>query len=67
MVLGEEWPRLGSRRLERAAQFVAVQMTQARNPTLMIELISQSGERMRIESAGALDLAGIVQSFCRRS
>lgn len=51
-----------------AAQFVAVQMKTATCvPSLTIELIRESGERMRIESAGALDLAGIVQAFWRRS
>ena len=51
-----------------AAQFVAVQMKTATcMPSLTIELIRESGERMRIESAGALDLAGVVQAFWRRS
>lgn len=46
------------------AQFVSVQMpTLGRRDSLTIELISRSGERMRIESAGALDLAGVMQSF----
>jgi hypothetical protein len=51
-----------------AAQFVPVQMKPV-TPTLSltIELIRESGERMRIESAGALDLAGVVQAFWRRS
>jgi hypothetical protein len=51
-----------------AAQFVAVQMkTASCVSSLTIELIRESGERMRIESAGALDLAGVVQAFWRQS
>jgi hypothetical protein len=51
-----------------AAQFVAVEMKPApRAPTRTIELVSTSGERMRIESACTLDLAGVVQAFWRRS
>lgn len=51
-----------------AAQFVAVQMKPApRAPLLTIELTRESGERMRIESANALDLASIVQAFWRQS
>ena len=50
------------------ARFVAVQMKTATCvPSLTIELIRDSGDRMRIESAGALDLAGVVQAFWRRS
>jgi hypothetical protein len=46
------------------AQFVSVQLAPvARSASISIELISRSGERMRIESTGALDLAGVVQSF----
>jgi hypothetical protein len=46
------------------AQFVSVQLAPvARSASMSIELISRSGERMRIESTGALDLAGVVQSF----
>jgi hypothetical protein len=51
-----------------AAQFVAVQMkTASCVSSLTIELIRESGERMRIESAGALDVAGIMQAFWRHS
>ena len=51
-----------------SAQFVAVPMTpRAPAPSLTIELVQPSGERMRIESAGAFDVAGIVQAFWRRS
>ena len=51
-----------------SAQFVAVPMTpRAGAASLMFELVQPSGERMRIESAGALDLAGIVQAFWSRS
>ena len=46
------------------AQFVSVQLAPvARSASMSIELISRSGERMRIESTGALDLVGVVQSF----
>jgi hypothetical protein len=45
------------------AQFVAVQMSSSRRDSMTIELISRSGERMRIESTVALDLAGVVRSF----
>jgi hypothetical protein len=48
-------------------QFVSVQLAPStRRPALTIELISRSGERMRIESADGLDLADVVHSFWSR-
>jgi hypothetical protein len=48
-------------------QFVSVQLApSARRPALTIELISRSGERMRIESADGLDVADVVHSFWSR-
>ena len=48
------------------AQFVALQMAPtARNGSITIELCGRSGERMRIENATAVDLAGVVQAFYR--
>jgi hypothetical protein len=44
-----------------SAQFVSVQM--APRHAMTIELTSRSGDRMRIESTDALDLAAVVQSF----
>lgn len=51
----------------RGPQFVSVQLApSARRPALTIELISRSGERMRIESADGLDLADVVHGFWSR-
>lgn len=48
-------------------QFVSVRLAPStRRPALTIELISRSGERMRIESADGLDLTDVVQSFLSR-
>jgi enhancing lycopene biosynthesis protein 2 len=50
-----------------AAQFVSMQMTSmAPRHAMTIELTSRNGERMRIESADAIDLATVVQSFWSR-
>jgi subtilisin-like proprotein convertase family protein len=43
-----------------------VQLAPPRRPALTIELISPSGERMRIESAEGLDLADVVYGFWSR-
>lgn len=48
----------------QAAQFVSVQMAPvASRGAMTIELTSRSGDRMRIESTDAIDLAVVVQSF----
>jgi hypothetical protein len=48
-------------------QFVSVQLAPSTpRPAMTLELISRSGERMRIESAGGLDLADVVHSFWSR-
>jgi hypothetical protein len=48
----------------QAAQFVSVQMSPVTPRRAMtIELTSRSGDRMRIESTDAIDLAVVVQSF----
>jgi hypothetical protein len=47
----------------RAAQFVSVQMAPVVPRRAIIELTSRSGDRMRIESTDATDLAVVVQSF----
>jgi hypothetical protein len=50
-----------------SAQFVSVQMAPvAPRHAMTIELTSRSGERMRIESTEAIDLAVVVQSFWSR-
>ena len=72
-IAGRQSGRLGDETLARShaqpqrPQFVSVQLAPStRRPALTIELISRSGERMRIESADGLDLAGVVQSFWSR-
>jgi hypothetical protein len=48
----------------RSAQFVSVQMAPVvPRRTMTIELTSHSGDRMRIESTDAIDMAVVVQSF----
>jgi hypothetical protein len=48
----------------QGAQFVSVQMSPvAPRRAMTIELTSRSGDRMRIESTDAIDLAVVVQSF----
>jgi hypothetical protein len=52
---------------QRPPQFVSVELAPpVRRPALTIELISRSGERMRIESAEGLDLADVVHGFWSR-
>jgi hypothetical protein len=51
----------------RRPQFVSVELVPpARRPALTIELISRSGERMRIESADGLDLVDVVHGLWSR-
>lgn len=48
----------------QASQFVSVQMSPvAPRRAMTIELTSRTGDRMRIESTDAIDLAVVVQSF----
>lgn len=51
----------------KSTQFVSLQVTPtaAHSHALTIELYSRGGERMRIESAGAVDLTSVVQAFWR--
>jgi hypothetical protein len=57
----------GSPAEPRDPQFVSVQLaSSSRRPALTIELISRSGERMRIESAEGLDLSDVVHDFWSR-
>ena len=57
----------GSPAEPRVPQFVSIPLASSScRPALTIELISRSGERMRIESAEGLDLSDVVQNFWNR-
>jgi hypothetical protein len=50
------------------AEFVALEMAQLGGAgRTVVELLDRHGDRMRVEVAGSVDVAGLVQTFWRRS